>query len=538
MLTRYGRVVILATLWTVSSIAAGSESSTSLLPVKCASDPGERKHCAANTSSGILMKRSTGTASCLLGKTWGYDDAGVWVQNGCSGEFLVTAPAPPVQEEIAGAQDATPAPQDDNAKIASSSQINNTSTVERGQEEEDDIRPFGDFTPGRGFTVARTKYGALDLSIYSYLRYLNQENLDNYYIDHFNETQSIDIRNDLQVNKVFLYTKGWLIDPNFKYNFYVWSTNTALGTTTNNLVAGSLSYQFNDAFNLTGGVVGLPATRSMMGQFPYWHRVDTRLIADEFMRGSFTQGLSLDGRLAEGLNYRFALGNNLSNFGVSASKLDNDINTFSGALVWMPTTGEFGPHASIGDYEYHTDLATLFGVHGTISTEDKQSQPGLNDPENTQIRLSDGITIFTPDALAPGVTVNKVDYQMAALNAAIKYRGFSLEGELYYRLLDNFRTETPLFIDELVDKGAQFKTSMMAIPKTLQLYANGSKIFGEYGDPWDAGLGFNWWPFKQRGFRFNSEAIYLRHSPVGYSSLPYTVGANGWVFVVNTELAF
>jgi hypothetical protein len=33
------------------------------------------------------LVKSTGTAACLLGKTWGYDDAGVWVTDGCSGEF-------------------------------------------------------------------------------------------------------------------------------------------------------------------------------------------------------------------------------------------------------------------------------------------------------------------------------------------------------------------------------------------------------------------------------------------------------------------
>ena len=33
--------------------------------------------------------RSIGESACLLGKNWGYDDAGVWVSNGCSGEFGV-----------------------------------------------------------------------------------------------------------------------------------------------------------------------------------------------------------------------------------------------------------------------------------------------------------------------------------------------------------------------------------------------------------------------------------------------------------------
>jgi len=35
------------------------------------------------------LLRSTGESSCLLGKTWGYDDAGIWVFDGCGGEFAV-----------------------------------------------------------------------------------------------------------------------------------------------------------------------------------------------------------------------------------------------------------------------------------------------------------------------------------------------------------------------------------------------------------------------------------------------------------------
>lgn len=439
---------------------------------------------------------------------------------------------PQAEDELAVARDDTSAPDAVAKTAASGDQI----AMARASKEITD--PFGEFAPGKGFTVARTDYGELQLSLYTYLRYLNQSGLDNDYVDHFGNRQEIDKRQDFQVNKVFLYTKGWLFEPDFRYLFYVWSTNTALGSTSNNLVAGNLSYRFSDAFTLTGGVVGMPSTRSMMGQFPYWHRVDARLIADEFMRGSFTQGVAATGKITDELHYNLTLGNNLNNFGVSASKLDNDLETIGGALLWMPTTGEFGPRASIGDYEYHEQLATLFGLHATFSTEDKQSQPGTEDPENTQIRLSDGITVFTPDALAPGVTVDRLDYQLLALNAAMKYRGFYLEGEAYYRMLDSFDTQQPLAIDNIEDYGVQLKASTMLVPKTWQAYANSSKIFGEYGDAWDAGVGLNWWPYRQRGLRFNSEAIYLNKSPVGYNSVPYPLGGNGWVFVTNAELAF
>jgi hypothetical protein len=74
----------------------------------------------------------------------------------------------------------------------------------------------------------------------------------------------------------------------------------------------------------------------------------------------------------------------------------------SGMLYWMPTTGEFGPGAGFGDYEYHEDFATLLGVHFTYSREDAQEQPGVNAFENSQIRLSDGTLFFAPNAFNTG----------------------------------------------------------------------------------------------------------------------------------------
>lgn len=405
-------------------------------------------------------------------------------------------------------------------------------------EEKDVKSSFGSYTPGRGFTVARTEWGEVQLSLYSYMRYLNQEGLDDTYVDHFGKTEELDKRNDFHVNKVMLYTNGWFLDPKLFYSFYLWAAPSALGTNTSVLGAGKIGYTFNDAFKLSAGVVSLPTTRSTTGNWPLWHRVDNRMMADEFMRGSYTQGLAASGSITDTLSYNAAFGNNLSSFGVSAVKLDDVMNTISGALYWMPTTGEFGPRASIGDFENHTDLATLFGIHYTFSTEDKQSQPHQNDPENSQIRLSDGVTVFTPDALASGVTVDKLDYQMMSLDAGMKYRGFALEGGFFYRYLNNFRTNLPLHISDLTAQGLQIKASAMVMPEYLQLYANGSQVYGDYGDPWDAGIGLNWWPLKKHGFRINGEAIYMEDSPVGSSTLPYSIGGNGWTFVTNFEIAF
>src|SRR5262245_64132627 len=86
----------------VQAPSAPAGGNAALIP--CSSKLGEpRQYCAADTSRGVALARLTGDAPCLLGKTWGYDDNGIWVADGCSGEFLAlpaaagqapTAPAP------------------------------------------------------------------------------------------------------------------------------------------------------------------------------------------------------------------------------------------------------------------------------------------------------------------------------------------------------------------------------------------------------------------------------------------------------------
>ena len=79
--------------------------------LNCSSAPGEKRHCPANTSAGIVLSRSTGTVACLLGRNWGYDDQSVWVQDGCGAEFVVAAAAP-----VSATSDAPPVAAPDGTK--------------------------------------------------------------------------------------------------------------------------------------------------------------------------------------------------------------------------------------------------------------------------------------------------------------------------------------------------------------------------------------------------------------------------------------
>jgi hypothetical protein len=112
------------------------------------------------------------------------------------------------------------------------------------------------------------------------------------------------------------------------------------------------------------------------------------------------------------------------------------MHTFSGAITWMPTTHEFGPAQGFGDLERHEELATLFSIHYTRSRENAEAQPNVNDFENTQLRLSDGTLLFSPNAFNTGGQVTDATYQMIAASGGFKYQGWSLDVEYYWRWLD------------------------------------------------------------------------------------------------------
>lgn len=394
---------------------------------------------------------------------------------------------------------------------------------------------YGRYTPNLGYKLANTEYGDLSVSIYTYARYLNQLGLKSDYTDAFGLTKTVQERQDFQLQKVQIKFLGWVLDPKFRYFLYTWTSNPTQGQGAQVVVAGNTAYTLNEHLTVAAGITSLPGVRSTEGNFPFWLSVDSRHIADEFFRPSYTSGVWLKGNITKRVRYQVMLGNNLSTLGVSAARLDNKFNTLSSAVVWVPT-GEYGQ--GWGDFENHQRITGRLGVHFTRSDENRESQPNNETFENTQLRLSDGTVIFTPDLFGPGITITDARYQMLSLDGGLKFRGVALEGEYYFRWLDNFRGENTEGLPSLYDHGFQLQASAMVIPKTLQLYAGTSRINGEFGNPFDFRAGANWFPWKNKVVRWNTEWLYLRNSPVGYSSVPFAIGGRGNVFHSSLELAF
>jgi len=396
-------------------------------------------------------------------------------------------------------------------------------------------RPIEEHSPGKGVTLAEGGMGELVFSAYVSVRYLNQRALDSTSTDAAGMTRVLDRRDDLQFQKVLLYFKGWVGVPELRYLTYVWTSNPSQGLPAQVVVAGNISYSIHDYLKVGAGIGSLPTTRTTLGNFPAWLKADSRTVADEYFRGSYTGGAWIWGDLPAGLHYRAMIGNNLSQLGIDAGQLDMGMNTYSGAVWW--TSAGFKPYEGYGDLRRRDTPAVSFGGAFTHSREDRQSQPGTEAPDNAQIRISDGRLLFADGVFGPGVQIERATYRMASAHGAIKYRGLALEAELFYRWLDDFDASGPLPIEDRRDAGFQVQASAMVAPK-LMVYAAGSRVSGQYGDPWDLGIGLNYFPFENRVVRVNGEVLFVKDSPVGNLSSPLVVGADGVVFVTNVEIYF
>ncbi len=57
--------------------------------VTCASEDGSKKYCQADTRHGARLVRQSSASPCTEGTSWGYDEQGIWVDQGCGGEFAL-----------------------------------------------------------------------------------------------------------------------------------------------------------------------------------------------------------------------------------------------------------------------------------------------------------------------------------------------------------------------------------------------------------------------------------------------------------------
>jgi hypothetical protein len=390
----------------------------------------------------------------------------------------------------------------------------------------------GEFTPGRGFMMVRNRFASLNISMYAMARYINQLPADGTWFDHLGNERKFTGRNDIYWHRVMLWFTGYL-GPSRKLTYMasVWTVFTTQQT----LVYGNIAYTFNKHARIAIGIAPNPCIRSLQGPFPFFTATD-RSMAEDALRGGFTNGLTLSGEVVPRLNYTLMVGNNLSQLGIKANQLTRNMSS-GASLAWMPSTGEFGPRGGNGDFEHHDRPATRFGVNYSHSRENRFNNVDTPSPDNTQVRMSDGVLFFENGSLAPGVTVVEADFDMLAIDLGFKHKGFALHTEFYRRTLADFDADGEVPLNSIRDDGFKVEALYMLVPKVLCVYGVVSGIKDEFDrDPWEAGGGVNIYPHKTRSWRINIQSMYVYKSAAGGTFGLYTAGQTGTTITIGTDI--
>jgi len=59
--------------------------------IVCSSRDNQYAYCRVNTGNQVAMIQQISSSPCQEGRTWGYDNNGIWVDRGCRAEFAVGA---------------------------------------------------------------------------------------------------------------------------------------------------------------------------------------------------------------------------------------------------------------------------------------------------------------------------------------------------------------------------------------------------------------------------------------------------------------
>jgi len=212
-----------------------------------------------------------------------------------------------------------------------------------------------------------------------------------------------------------------------------------------------------------------------------------------------------------------------------------------GDLAWK---GQFASDPNVIGHTVRINgrVRTIVGVMppGFRFPEDADYYVPLATNDTTDSRGAHYLDAFA--RLAPGVTVDTVDYQILSFDAGMKYRGIFLQTEIYNRWLDSFMADGALPVTSIHDTGFYLQAAFFPVPKKLELYTATSQIFGDKGAGFDKSseylVGMNFYPADTRHHRLNLQLIDVNRSPVSSAFGYYVGGQTGKTFAASFSVYF
>jgi hypothetical protein len=127
---------------------------------------------------------------------------------------------------------------------------------------------------------------------------------------------------------------------------------------------------------------------------------------------------------------------------------------------------------------------------------------------------------------------------MWAIDGGMKWRGLAINGQYYFRWLNDFLAYGLLPLTSTFDHGGELSASYFITPKKFMVYGRGSGIAGQFGNSYEWAGGFKWYFVPNQCVWLNGEIMRVNKAAYGSSINPYTGGMTGWVPVMQTIFSF
>ena len=345
----------------------------------------------------------------------------------------------------------------------------------------------------------------------------------------------VENRNDFEIERGRLEFSGFMFEENLQYYINIDSdTDDQHRAIFHDFW---VNYKFDDAFNLFAGKAFVPGSRDWLSGSTRTHLAD-RSMANSFFRPDRSIGLWAEGEVADGVFYRAMLANGFNTQDLRASTSPHEIDNSLAYAVssYWDVFGDYGK--GYADINHSCDLLARIGHSFTYAPNHGQDNLAGTRAEESTFRLSDGSLLTANGVLGPGAQVRDFDVYLYAIDAAFKYQGWSMNGEYYFRWIDDLHATAPISTTELYDDGFYVDLGKMIMPKKVELVGRVSTVDGAFGDSWEYAGGTNLYLNGDHSHKITIDAAVLDGSPTSASSPNYEVGQDGVLYRMQYQVAF
>lgn len=349
--------------------------------------------------------------------------------------------------------------------------------------------------------------------------------------DNTGTTRAIRNRNVFDIERARLVFSGYAQDPRLTY--FLQLDGDTDGRHAVDFFDYWWAWKFDDALRIQVGKRKAPGSRQwLLGARDT--RFSERPAATDFFRPDRTLGIWATGTPAEGVFYELMFGNGYRVANRIASEMNNKY-AVSGTTWWEPN-GEFGK--ALTDHACSDEPLYRFGHSFTWAAQQGLNAFGIPFRETDFVRLTDGTRLVQNGALTAGTTVSEFDVYLYAVDAAMKYQGWSINSEFYFRWLQDLQGNGPVSRNKIAQNGFFVEGGRVIVPKKLDWNARYSQISGPFGNTSEYGAAFNWYPLDTQKVKLTFDVSQIDGSPLNATPTEYLVGDSGTLFRTQFQAEF